>query len=103
MFGVQRRCQQLEIHEPVLKCKLFDTLVKTILCYCCLGGLEPSGYKDSPGKYGADTAGVLEGSAWCSGAHQDVAGVGRVQAISSACYMAVTSRQILAAAGVPLF
>ena len=35
MFGVQRRCQQLKIHDPVLKCKLFDTLVKPILCYCC--------------------------------------------------------------------
>ena len=35
MFGLQRRCQQLHIHDPVLKCKLFDTLVKPILCYCC--------------------------------------------------------------------
>ena len=35
MFGLQRRCQQLSIHDPVLKCKLFDTLVKPILCYCC--------------------------------------------------------------------
>ena len=35
MFGLQRRCQQLRIHDPVLKCKLFDTLVKPILCYCC--------------------------------------------------------------------
>ena len=35
MFGLQRRCQQLQIHDPVLKCKLFDTLVKPILCYCC--------------------------------------------------------------------
>ena len=32
---LQRRCQQLSIHDPVLKCKLFDTLVKPILCYCC--------------------------------------------------------------------
>ena len=32
MFGLQRRCQQLSIHDPVLKCKLFDTLVKPILC-----------------------------------------------------------------------
>ena len=35
MFGVYRRCQQLSIHDPVLKCKLFDALVKPILCYCC--------------------------------------------------------------------
>ena len=35
MFGLQRRCQQLSIHDPLLKCKLFDTLVKPILCYCC--------------------------------------------------------------------
>lgn len=35
MFGVQSRCQQLHIHDPVLKCKLFDTLVKPILSYCC--------------------------------------------------------------------
>ena len=33
MFGLQRRCQQLRIHDPVLKCKLFDTLVKPILCH----------------------------------------------------------------------
>ncbi len=35
MFGLQRRCQHLKIYDPVLKCKLFDTLVKPILCYCC--------------------------------------------------------------------
>ena len=35
MLGLQRRCQQLSIHDPVLKCKLFDTLVNPILCYCC--------------------------------------------------------------------
>ena len=35
MFGLQRRCQQLRIHDPTLKCKLFDTLVKPILCYGC--------------------------------------------------------------------
>ena len=35
MFGLYRRCQQLSIHDLVLKCKLFDTLVKPILCYCC--------------------------------------------------------------------
>ena len=33
MFGLQRRCQQLRIHDPTLKCKLFDTVVKPILCY----------------------------------------------------------------------
>lgn len=35
MFGLQRRCQQLGIHDPILKCKLFDTLVRPILSYCC--------------------------------------------------------------------
>ena len=35
MFGLQRLCQQLRIHDPTLKCKLFDTLVKPILCYGC--------------------------------------------------------------------
>ncbi len=35
MFGVQRRCQQFKIHNPVLKCKLFDMLVIPILCCCC--------------------------------------------------------------------
>lgn len=34
-LGLQRRCQQLSIHDPTLKCKLFDTLVRPILCYCC--------------------------------------------------------------------
>ena len=35
MFGLQRRCQQLGISDLSLKCKLFDILVKPILCYCC--------------------------------------------------------------------
>ena len=35
MFGLQRRCQQLRIQDPTLKCKLFDTPVKPILCYGC--------------------------------------------------------------------
>ena len=35
MFGLQRRWQQLRVHDPTLKCKLFDTLVKPILCYGC--------------------------------------------------------------------
>lgn len=35
MFGLQRRCQQLSIFDPSLKGKLFDILVKPILCYCC--------------------------------------------------------------------
>ncbi len=39
---------------------------------------------------------------WAAGAHQDAARVGGVRTISSACDMAVTSRQILAAAGGPL-
>ena len=35
MFGLQRRCQQLHLHDPIITCKLFDTLVKPILCYGC--------------------------------------------------------------------
>ena len=35
MFGLLRRCQQLHIHDPIVKCNLFDTLVKPILCYGC--------------------------------------------------------------------
>ena len=34
-FGLQCRCQQLDIQDPILKCKLSDTLVRPILCYCC--------------------------------------------------------------------
>ena len=36
MFGLQRRCQQLHFHYPIINCKLFDTLAKPILCYVCL-------------------------------------------------------------------
>ena len=35
MFGLHSRCQQLHIHDPIVKCKLFDALVKPILCYGC--------------------------------------------------------------------
>lgn len=35
MFGLQRRCQQLHPHDPIIKYKLFDTLVKPILCDGC--------------------------------------------------------------------
>ena len=35
MFGLLSRCQHLHIHDPILKCKLFDALVKPILCYGC--------------------------------------------------------------------
>ena len=35
MFGLQPRCQQLHLHDPIIKRKLFDTLVKPILCYGC--------------------------------------------------------------------
>ena len=34
-FGLLRRCQQLHILDPIVKCRLFDTLVKPILCYGC--------------------------------------------------------------------
>ena len=35
MFGMYRRCRELHIHDPALRLKLFDTLVKPILTYCC--------------------------------------------------------------------
>ena len=35
MFGLYLRCQQLHVHDPALKLKLFDTLVRTVLSYCC--------------------------------------------------------------------
>ena len=35
MFALQRQCQQLHLHDPGIKCKLFDALVKPILCYGC--------------------------------------------------------------------
>ena len=35
MFEVQRSCQQVNIHNPVLKRKLFDMLVEPILSHCC--------------------------------------------------------------------
>lgn len=35
MFNVQCRCQQLHIHDLVLKCKVIHVLVKHIWRYCC--------------------------------------------------------------------
>ena len=35
MFALQRRCQQLHLRDPGMKCKLFDALVKPILCNGC--------------------------------------------------------------------
>ena len=35
MFGLHSRCQQLHMHDPIVKCKLFDALVKPVLCYGC--------------------------------------------------------------------
>ena len=35
MFALLRRCQQLHLHDPGIKCKFFGTLVKPILCYGC--------------------------------------------------------------------
>ena len=42
MFGLHSRCQQLHIHDPIVRCKLLDALVKP---YCAravrwLGPLE---------------------------------------------------------------
>ena len=34
-FALQRRCQQLHLHDPAIKCKLLNALVKSILCYGC--------------------------------------------------------------------
>ncbi len=73
-----------------------------ILCYCSEVG-SVLGTTAALQSMEPNAAEVLGNSAWCPGAHQDIACEGRVQAISSACYMAVTGRQILAAAEVPLF
>ena len=35
MSGLHSRCQQLNIHDPIVKCNLFEGLVKPILCYGC--------------------------------------------------------------------
>ena len=39
MFGLHCCCQQLHLHDPIIKCKLFDMLVEPIiawgLCYGC--------------------------------------------------------------------
>ena len=35
MFCLLRQCHQLHIPEPIVKCKLFDALVKPIFCYGC--------------------------------------------------------------------
>lgn len=35
MFGLYCRFQQPSIHDPFLRCKLFDALVMPILCNCC--------------------------------------------------------------------
>ena len=34
-FGLHSRCAALQIRDPKLKCKLFDALVRPILCYGC--------------------------------------------------------------------
>ena len=97
MFGLQRRCQQLSIHDPVLKCKLFDTLVKPIFYYCCevwsVLGSKTAKCCLRTCEHGPNTDWLLEDSAWGPGAydHEDAARLGRVWAISTAHYMAVTS------------
>ena len=35
LFAMYGRCRQLHIHEPQLRCKLFDALVRPILSYSC--------------------------------------------------------------------
>ena len=35
MSALQQRCQQLHLHDLGIKCKLFDALVKPLLCYDC--------------------------------------------------------------------
>lgn len=35
LFALHARCHELHIHDPRLKCKLFDALVQPILTYAC--------------------------------------------------------------------
>ena len=35
MFDLHHLCQQLHFHDRIIKCKLFDTIVKPALCYGC--------------------------------------------------------------------
>ena len=35
MYALLRRCSELDIHNVALKCRLFDALVRPVLCYGC--------------------------------------------------------------------
>ncbi len=35
LFAVYGRCHELHIHQPLLKCQLFDALVRPIMTYAC--------------------------------------------------------------------
>ncbi len=102
MFGVQRRCQELKIHNPVLKCTLFDTLVKPILCYSC-EVWSVLGTKTALESMDRIQLRFLKTLLDVRVHTKTLQALGRVRMISSAWYMAVASRQSLAAAGVPLF
>ena len=98
MFGLQRRCQQLSIHDPVLKCKLFDTLLRPILCYCCeiwyvLGG------KAALDDLERIEIGFLKVSAWGSGPYKDTPCIGRIWEVLIACDMAIPSCKLPEQAG----
>ena len=53
MFGLQRGCQQLNIQDLVLQCKLFDTLVRPCATAVTPRGMECSGQQIRPQRLGA--------------------------------------------------
>ncbi len=86
-LGLQRRCQQLSIHDLVLKCKLISRLVRPILCYCCEFW------------YVQICDQCLEGTAWGPGPYKDTPRIGRVWEVPIACDMATPSCRLPEEAG----
>ena len=90
MFGLYLRCQQLSIHDPIMKCKLFHTLVKPILCHCCEVWYA-LGSQAALDIIGASGDWVPEGVAWCPCANQDPSYSVRIWEIFNALDMVIPS------------